>query len=172
MYSYPKALLLIIFLLLVSIICVATVYADVSYQMGEDIFSNDNNTSMSDIITVTMIPSVDSVYDYEEYTQSWINYCPFCHQYGTLKDTPKDPNRNSEIPEGEITCDESLGGCDADFCGVTGKDKNGRDIHLTSAGGSVPISANVYQDMSNFDFNGKFHCRASQISLIDSNNAE
>lgn len=174
MNSYPKTLMIVIFLLIASVICVATVYADVSYKADENALNDGDSNPENDIITVTMIPSVDSDYNYTEYTQSWINYCPFCHKYGTLTDTPKDPDRNGGytnnghgVPEGELTCDMSKGGCDADFCGITGKDKDGREVYLTPAGGSVPIIASDYYKMASSDFDIKFHCRASQISLIN-----
>lgn len=58
-------------------------------------------------------------YKYKWYTTSFINYCPKCHKYGTLRNVYK-PTAKYEY---ELTCDMRLGGCDADYCGVCGKDK-------------------------------------------------
>jgi hypothetical protein len=65
------------------------------------------------VISGTFKPSIKSGYAYKWYRRSWINYCPGCHQYGTLTNNPKG------VYEGELTCRC----CDADFCGVTGTDK-------------------------------------------------
>ncbi|WP_409199467.1 transglutaminase domain-containing protein [Methanobrevibacter sp. DSM 116169] len=66
--------------------------------------------------TVTMLPSVaDSGYQYIYYTSTWLNYCPHCNYYGSLLVNPKN------TPEGELTC----GYCDADYCGVSGLEKDG-----------------------------------------------
>lgn len=94
--------------------------------------TNQSNYTDNDTITVTMYPScANNCGDYKPYTKTYLNYCPFCHKWGTLSDTPKDPNRDGSgssnggagVPEGEITCDPAKGGCDADFCGVCGADK-------------------------------------------------
>ena len=179
MKSYPKTVIFVIVLLICSVVFVASVYASVSTDSNiiddnnNDNNDNDNNTvnnsggSEENILTVTMLPSVDSDYEYKSYTQSWVNYCPFCHKYDTLSDTPKDSSRSSSVPEGEITCDMSKGGCDADYCGVTGKDKLGRNVFLIAAGGSVPVDANELKHVSSHDFDNKFKNRNSQISFID-----
>ena len=76
-------------------------------------------------ITVTGKPSTAQAgkfYDYKDYTKTWKNYCPFCGKTGTLSDTPKGLGN---VPEHELTCDQSKGGCDADFDITTGADKSG-----------------------------------------------
>ena len=76
-------------------------------------------------ITVTGMPSTagstggGSPYTYKRYTKTWRNYCPVCNMANTLKDNPKG------VYEGEITCSSSLGGCDADWDSVTGRNKAG-----------------------------------------------
>lgn len=76
-------------------------------------------------ITVTGYPTTagstggNSPYKYKKYTKTWANYCPVCNRSGTLVDNPKG------VPDGEITCSQSKGGCDADWDCVTGKNKAG-----------------------------------------------
>jgi hypothetical protein len=54
---------------------------------------------------------------------TFINYCPFCHNYGTLIYNPK------HTAEGEWTCKN----CDADFC-LCGRCKaSGSKVYLTKA---------------------------------------
>ena len=78
-----------------------------------------------DIVPITAKPSCGcnyrhpDQYKYKWYTKSFINYCPKCHKYGTLRNVYKPTARY----EYELTCDMKLGGCDADYCGVCGKDK-------------------------------------------------
>ena len=76
-------------------------------------------------ITVTGKPSTGQAgqyYKYQDYTKTWRNWCPACKKTGTLSDTPKGL-RN--VPEHELTCDRSKGGCDADYDITTGADKSG-----------------------------------------------
>ena len=83
--------------------------------------NNDNNTS--DTITVTGKPSTGQAakfYEYKNYTKTWKNYCPLCGRSGKLSDNPKG------TAEGELTCDKSKGGCDADYDICTGGDKSGK----------------------------------------------
>lgn len=68
-------------------------------------YSDDNQT-----VTVWAYPSKAGA-DYKLTKKTWKNVCPFCK--GKLKFNPK------KTAEGELTCSK----CDADFCGVTGKDK-------------------------------------------------
>lgn len=68
-----------------------------------------NNPSL----TVTMLPSSSTKYDYIYYTTTWLNFCPHCGYYGSLLINPKG------TVEGELTCDY----CDADYCGVSGNEK-------------------------------------------------
>ncbi len=51
--------------------------------------------------------------DYETHRAIWINYCPQCHKYGTLRFT-----RGGDSPEGMLYCTC----CDADYCVVHGKE--------------------------------------------------
>ena len=79
-------------------------------------------------ITITARPSCGCIkrYSYKKWrTRTYINRCPFCGRYGTLKNNPK------RVPERELTCSRSLGGCDADFCGNCGHDKCGRPKYVT-----------------------------------------
>jgi hypothetical protein len=89
-----------------------------------------NNFLDNATLTVNMMPSVSSDYQYINYTTTWLNYCPKCGYFGTLLINPK------HVHEGELTC----AFCDADYCGVTGKDKlDGSDIYLTRLSESVPV---------------------------------
>lgn len=92
-------------------------------------------------ITVTGKPSTSQAakyYDHKDYTKTWKNYCPLCGQSGKLSDNPKG------VPEGEITCDKSKGGCDADYDICTGGDKSGSyRAYLTDANGKSNTKDNV-----------------------------
>ena len=103
--------------------------------------SNTANTSTNistgttnDIITVNMMPSCGchGKVAYKKYTKSYKNYCPMCKRTGTLTNNPK------RVYEGEITCGNTgpackdyggagkkIKGCDADYCGYCGTEKNG-----------------------------------------------
>ena len=68
-------------------------------------------------ITMTGKPSC-SCGRYSSYTwrtRSYVNYCPYCHRYGTLYNAHKWQSRF----ENEITCRK----CSADFCINCGKEK-------------------------------------------------
>ena len=68
-------------------------------------------------ITMTGKPSC-SCGRYSSYTwrtRSYVNYCPYCHRYGTLYNAHKYQARF----EKEITCRR----CSADFCINCGKEK-------------------------------------------------
>lgn len=54
--------------------------------------------------------------DYNIHTGTYLNYCPYCHKFGTLTYT-----NQQGCPEGMFYCDMAKGGCDADFCIVHGK---------------------------------------------------
>ena len=85
-------------------------------------------------LTVNMMPSSThaSEYKYQNYTTTWLNYCPQCGYYGTLLNNPKHVS-----PEGELTCHF----CDCDYCGVTGYEKDwGSDLRLTNLTIPVPIT--------------------------------
>lgn len=95
-----------------------------------------NMPDSTDTITVTGKPSTGQAgkyYEYKDYTKTWKNYCPFCGKSGTLSDTPKGLNN---VPEHELTCDQTKGGCDADFDITTGADKSGQyRAYLVDANG-------------------------------------
>lgn len=67
----------------------------------------------SRLIKVTAKCSCSLLEDYNLHTSKWINYCPQCHKYGTLKFT-----KGGGCPEGMLYCTS----CDADFCSVHGKE--------------------------------------------------
>lgn len=52
---------------------------------------------------------------YKWYDKTFINYCPHCKKYNTLRKNPK------RVYEKEYTCSK----CGADYCGVCGHDKHG-----------------------------------------------
>jgi len=58
-------------------------------------------------------PSCGCNHKYTWHYRTFINYCPNCHHYGTLRKNPKG------VPEREYTCAR----CSSDFCGVCGKEK-------------------------------------------------
>jgi hypothetical protein len=82
-----------------------------------DNVSKDNkSSSSSDVPTITIKakPSVGhSGYSYKWYITTFVNYCPLCHHYNTLTINPKG------VYESELTCSY----CDADYDGVTGREK-------------------------------------------------
>jgi hypothetical protein len=70
---------------------------------------------LSNSITIVSKPSAASDLPYKDYEMTWKNQCPLCHHNNTLTFNPK------KTYEGELTCSY----CDADYCGVTGRDKHG-----------------------------------------------
>ena len=85
-------------------------------------------------LTVNMMPSSTHAheYTYQNYTTTWLSYCPQCGYYGTLLDNPKHVS-----PEGEITCHY----CDCDYCGVTGYEKDwGSDLRITNLTIPTPLT--------------------------------
>lgn len=68
-------------------------------------------------ITMTGKPSCScgKRYSYRWYTRTYVNYCPYCHRYGTLYNAHKFQARF----EKEITCKK----CGSDWCIVCGKEK-------------------------------------------------
>lgn len=100
----------------------------------------DDNTT-TDTITVTGKPSTGQAakyYEYKNYTKTWKNYCPLCGRSGKLSDNPKG------TAEGEITCDKTKGGCDADYDICTGGDKSGSyRAYLQDANGQSNTKDNV-----------------------------
>ena len=69
------------------------------------------------VITMTGKPSCScgKRYSYRWYTRTYVNYCPYCHRYGTLYNAHKFQARF----EKEITCKV----CGSDWCIVCGKEK-------------------------------------------------
>ena len=79
----------------------------------------------SNILSVQSKCSCSLYKDYKMHSAKWVNYCPQCHKYGTLKFT-----KGGDSPEGMIYCTN----CDADFCGVHGKEHvYGRSTYLRHA---------------------------------------
>ena len=68
-------------------------------------------------ITMTGKPSCSCgrKYSYRWYTRTYVNYCPYCHRYGTLYNAHKFQARF----EKEIGCKK----CGGDWCIVCGKEK-------------------------------------------------
>ena len=140
---YKDLLLAILIVLLLLGVCVSVDYADdkitarnvtVKAPKGA-LVSNDSsivelNDSASIIVgnhndtvhivkqkypTISMWakPSCGCRYKYTWHYREYVNYCPNCHHYGTLRKNPKG------VPEREYTCSR----CSSDFCGVCGKEK-------------------------------------------------
>ena len=65
------------------------------------------------LISMWAKPSCGCNYRYTWHYRTFINYCPNCHHYGTLRKNPKG------VPEREYTCAR----CSSDFCGCCGKEK-------------------------------------------------
>ena len=65
------------------------------------------------IIGMYAKPSCGCNHRYTWHYREFINYCPNCGHYGTLRRNPKG------VPEREYTCHR----CSSDFCGVCGKEK-------------------------------------------------
>ena len=65
------------------------------------------------LISMRAKPSCGCRYKYTWHYRTFINYCPNCHHYGTLRKNPKG------VPEREYTCKK----CSSDFCGCCGKEK-------------------------------------------------
>ena len=65
------------------------------------------------IIGMYAKPSCGCRHSYTWHYREFVNYCPNCHHYGTLRKNPKG------VPEREYTCSR----CSSDFCGVCGKEK-------------------------------------------------
>ena len=65
------------------------------------------------IIGMWAKPSCGCRYSYTWHYKEYVNYCPNCRHYGTLRKNPKG------VPEREYTCYR----CSSDFCGCCGKEK-------------------------------------------------
>ena len=76
------------------------------------------------IIGMYAKPSCGCRYSYRWHYRRFVNYCPNCHHYNTLRKNPKG------VPEREFTCAR----CSSDFCGVCGKEKySWSRVYLRSA---------------------------------------
>lgn len=65
------------------------------------------------VISMWAKPSCGCRYSYTWHKYTFINYCPHCHRYGTLRKNPKG------VYEREYTCAVD----DCDYCAVCGKEK-------------------------------------------------
>ena len=85
--------------------------------------------------------------NYIYHTATFVNYCPRCHSYGTLKFNPKG------VPEGEWTCSK----CNSDYCAADGQEKiSGSHYSLTDytppqvqAQEVIDVKINVITDLNN-----------------------
>ena len=71
------------------------------------------------LVSIVSKPSCGCRYSYTWHKRTFINRCPHCHKYNTLRNVHKWPARHEQ----ELTCDPRLGGCGADYCGCCGKEK-------------------------------------------------
>lgn len=90
----------------------------IKVKKNEKIYTEKSKTK-NGLITITSKPSCGCRYSYKWHTRTYINYCPNCHKYNTLRNQHKYPARFEQ----ELTCSRKKGGCDSDFCGVCGKEK-------------------------------------------------
>jgi len=99
-------------------------------------------TVTSSSITITCYPKKSSV-AYKLTTKSWKNYCPTCGKSGTLTGFGAGTLSNGRSKfgvEGGVVCLK----CDADFCGVTGRDTYpGSTRKLTPAGSVSSVTASA-----------------------------
>jgi len=90
------------------------------------------NTSQSGTSTVTCTGKDScgrSKYN-PSVTKTYKNVCPACKRTGKLRCGVS----YKSVPEGQITCDKTIGGCDADYCIKDGWEKDGHFSHrLTGA---------------------------------------
>lgn len=77
-------------------------------------FAKDKST-----VTTWAYPS-KAGYDYKLTKKTWKNACPLCKSVSHYKTAGKLKWNPKKVPEGELTCSQ----CGADFCAVSGKDKN------------------------------------------------
>lgn len=78
------------------------------------VYADDKKT-----VTVWCYPS-KSGHDYKLTKKTWKNECPLCTKLSHYKTKGKLKFNPKNVDEGELTCEQ----CGADFCGVTGQDKN------------------------------------------------
>ena len=80
-------------------------------------YSDDKKT-----VTVWCYPSKKGAGAYKLSKHTWKNSCPLCKKVSHFKTSGKLKFNPKGVPEGELTCDK----CGADFCGVSGKDKDNK----------------------------------------------
>jgi len=86
--------------------------------------SSDKIYTKHSLIGMYAKPSCGCRYSYTWHYREFVNYCPNCGHYGTLRCNPKG------VPEREYTCCR----CSSDFCGVCGKEKySWSRVYLTRA---------------------------------------
>ena len=74
---------------------------------------NKENVKKLPTISMYAKPSCGCRHSYTWHYRTFVNYCPNCGHYMTLRRNPKG------VPEKEFTCSR----CSSDFCGVCGKEK-------------------------------------------------
>ena len=136
---YKDLIMSIFFVLLLLGVCASVDYADTNINCTLD-NTDTCNISVNDTSKVLLVnesshtiihkstdriytkyqtigmyakPSCGCRYGYYWHYREFINYCPNCGYYGTLRCNPKG------VPEREYTCCR----CSSDFCGVCGKEK-------------------------------------------------
>lgn len=113
----------------------------VSYK-GFKVLAGVKWTVTSSSITITCYPKKSGV-AYRLATHSWKNHCPTCGRDGTLTGFGQGTLSNGRGKfgvEGGVVCLK----CDADFCGVTGRDTYpGSTRKLTPAGSVSSVTASA-----------------------------
>lgn len=101
---------------------------NVTYLNGTH-YALDNNTGVAKlhkivvekpkypIVTITAKPSCGcgKHYSYRWRTRTFVDYCPYCHRYGVLRNVHKPQAKWEQ----ELTCTH----CGGDYCGNCGKEK-------------------------------------------------
>ena len=93
-----------------------TIVVNSTYTLPKDAgkaISDGKIHTVKPVIGMYAKPSCGCRHSYTWHYREFINYCPNCHHYGTLRKNPKC------VPEKEYTCSR----CSSDFCGVCGKEK-------------------------------------------------
>ena len=91
----------------------------------ESPIDDESKVQKKEIVSTEAKCSCSMFTDYEVHAQSWVNYCPKCHKYGTLVF-----EKTGDCPEGMVRCTD----CDADYCAVHGKEHVDKGIaYLISA---------------------------------------
>lgn len=80
------------------------------------VYSDDKAT-----VTVWTYPSKNG-FEYKLTKKTWKNECPLCTKISNFKKKGKLKFNPKNTDEGELTCEQ----CGADFCGVSGQDKNNK----------------------------------------------